>query len=279
MHSLKKVKIPDKVKELEGETFYGCKKLQEVKLSKKLVKLEPYTCFDDCPKLNKVTLSKANKHLKIENNTLLTKDGKNLIWVIPKKKNISVPDTVEIIETGAFYSSQAKKIHLGKRVIELQTDCLSGTKIETIDVDKENPVYAKDGQCIYRKDDGALVIGVAKQAKLVISNKVQKLTREATLCGTLSEDRELYLLDIPSSVTWLGKEWVFALPVSALGKVYYRSVTPPQLEKSGNDGDAQLQIFCEIYVPKQSLAAYQNWYRAAGDFDFIDKEDWHTFLG
>lgn len=277
MRQLTKVKIPDKVRTLYAETFYGCKKLKEVKLPKNLSAFSPYTCFDDCPKLDKVTLSKKNKKYIIKNDVLLTKDGKNLIWAIPKKKTIIVPDTVQTIASGAFYDSQVRKIQLGKNVAKLEEDSMSGTEIETITVDAANPIYAKDGQCIYRKEDGTLAVAVAKQAELVISNKVKRLTSDATLCGTLSEDRELYLLDIPASVISLGQDWIFTLRVSTLGKVYYRGATPPQLEKPSDESSASLPIFCDIYVPKASLSLYQNWYKSVGDFEFIEKDEWHTF--
>lgn len=277
MRQLTKVKIPDKVKTLYAETFYGCRKLKEVKLPKNLSTFSPYTCFDDCPKLDKVTLSKKNKTYRIKNDVLLTKDGKTLIWAIPKKKTILVPDTVQVIESGAFYDSHARTIKLGKNVTKLANDSMSGTNIETITVDDANPVYAKDGQCIYRKEDGTLAVAVAKQAELVISNKVKKLTSDATLCGTLSEDRELYLLDIPASVVCLGQDWIFTFRVSTLGKVYYRSPTPPQLEKPSDETSASLPIFCDIYVPKASLSVYQNWYKSIDHFQFVEKGDWHTF--
>lgn len=279
MRALTKVKIPDKVKVLDSEIFYGCKKLKEVKLPKNLTEFSSHTCFTDCPKLDKVTISKKSKKFTAKNGLLLSKNGKNLVWVVPKKKTVTVPDRVTTIETGAFYSSNATTVKLGKNISDLQRDCLSGTEIEKITVDKANPVYAKSGQCIYRRTDGLLTVAIAKSAELVVSNKVKKMTADATLCGTLTEDRGVRLLDIPASVTWLGAEWNFAIPVGGgESKVYFRGTTPPQLEKGGGEFNAKLPIFCKVYVPKASLKAYQDWYKATGDFEFIlDEKDWCTF--
>lgn len=278
MRSLTKVKIPDKVKTLDSETFYGCKKLKEVKLPKNLTDFSTYTCFADCPKLDKLTISKKNKKFTVKSGLLLTKNKKALIWVAPKMKTVTIPDSVTTIETGAFYSSNATLVKLGKSINNLQGDCLSGTEIENITVNKANPVYAKDGQCIYRKSDGLLAVAIAKSAELVISNKVKRITADATLCGTLTESRGVSLLDIPASVTFLGVEWNFAIPVGGgESKIYYRGATPPQLEEGWKEGYAKLPAFCEIYVPKASLKAYQDWYKAAGEFMYVDEKNWHTF--
>lgn len=222
MSALTKVRIPDKVKVLHAETFYGCRKLKEVKLPKNLSSFSNYLCFDDCPKLDKVTLSRKNKKYTVSNDILMSKDNKTLIWAIPKKTTITVPNTIETIESGAFFNSQVKNIKLGKYVTNLKSGSIMGTKIETISIDEENPAYAVDGQCIYNKRDASLVVGIAKNAQLVISDKVKKLTGTASLCGSLSEDRQLHLLDIPASVIWLGKNWDEVLSVSGLAKVYFR---------------------------------------------------------
>ena len=277
MRALTKVKIPDKVKVLDSEIFYGCKKLKEVKLPKNLTEISSHTCFADCPKLDKLALSKKSKKFTVKNGLLLSKNGKSLVWAAPKKKTVTVPKNVTTIETGAFYSSNATTVKLGKNISNLQRDCLSGTKIKKITVDKANPVYAKSGQCIYRKSDGLLAVAIAKSAELVVSNKVKKITADATLCGSLTEGRGVKLLDIPASVTWLGVEWVFAIHMGASAKVYFRGTKPPQLEEGGEEFNAKLPIFCEVYVPKGSLKAYQDWYKTVGEFSFIEKKDWHTF--
>lgn len=277
MRALTKVRIPDKVKVLHAETFYGCKKLKEVKLPKNLSSFSNYLCFADCPKLDKVTLSRKNKKFAVSNDMLMSKDKKTMIWAIPKKTTITVPDTVQSIESGAFFNSQVKNIQLGKEVTNLKSGSISGTKIETVTIAEENPVYAVDGQCIYNKRNDSLVVGIAKNEQLVISDKVKKLTKAASLCGSLSEERQLCLLDIPASVVWLGKNWDDVLSVSALAKVYFRGATPPQVEKRGGYYAASLPVFCDIYVPKASLSLYKNWYKKLELYEDTEKEQWHTF--
>lgn len=138
MRALTKVRIPDKVKVLHAETFYGCKKLKEVKLPKNLSSFSNYLCFADCPKLDKVTLSRKNKKFAVSNDMLMSKDKKTMIWAIPKKTTITVPDTVQSIESGAFFNSQVKNIQLGKEVTNLKSGSISGTKIETVTIAEED---------------------------------------------------------------------------------------------------------------------------------------------
>ena len=282
MKVLEKVKIPDGVKYLYGETFYDCPKLKEVTLPKKMIGFQPYSCFDACPKLDKVILPKKNKAFVLKNNMILTKNGKTAVWAIPKKKKIKVPASVRKIVSGAFYGSLARTVTLGKKVSVLEADSICGTEIEKVKVDPANATFAKDGQCIYYKKNGTLAVGVSQAAELVISRKVKKITRNCSICGTVSEDRQLYLLDIPASVKCLGKDWLDAFDVSASGKVYFRKSTPPRLEKGGDVNTAPLPIFCKVYVPKSSLKKYQKWYRESGlkqmqEDGLEDMATWKTF--
>lgn len=269
MLSLEKVKIPDNVKVLDYGTFADCKKLREVTLPKKLKDLKK-SCFEDCKKLERMTISSKNKKYKIKNKMILTKQKKNLYYVSPNVKNIIIPDCVTTIETDAFADSQAEKLQLGKCVKKFQANSLTGSKIKKV-VTGNNPYYAVDGNCVFRRKDKALVIGIAKKRKLVISNKVKRITNEASVCGGLKQSQSLKVLDIPASVNWLGEDWLDCFGFGSPDKTYFRRTNPPKR------GSAQLPVFGKIYVPKKSLKAYQEWYMAAGKYDFIEEDDWKTF--
>lgn len=274
MRKLLKVNIPDGVKILENDTFYGCEKLRECKLPKSFSQVR-YTCFEDCPRLANVTLSKENSNFVISNGMILSKDKKRLVWVAPGIKNVAIPATVHTIETDAFINSQVSVVHLGKNITDLKESCLTGKKLMNVTVEKGNPVYARDGQCIYRKSDGALAIGIARKKKLVISNRVKILPEKASLCGELLEDsdRKLEVLDISASVKEMH---AFCPALSVFSRVYYRGTKPPKVT-GGADGWSPLPIFCEVYVPKSALATYKKWYKSLGELDAIEKKDWHTF--
>lgn len=274
MRKLTKVDIPDGVKTLEYDCFYGCEKLREIKLPKSLSNIR-WTCFADCPRLVKVTLPKANPNFTICRGTLLSKDKKKLVWVFPGKKDIHISDTVNSIETNAFINSQVAAVHLGKNVVNLEKYCMEGKKLKDVTVDAENPVYARDGQCIYRKSDCALAVGIAIKKKLKISDRIIKLPEKASLCGELLEDSSegLEVLDISASVKEMH---AFCPAVSVSSRVYYRGKEPPKVIGIISSC-APIPIFCEVYVPQAYLATYKKWYKSLGELDGIEKGDWHTF--
>ncbi len=280
MHALTSVKIPDKVEVLPGSVFYGSKNLKKLQLPKNLKEIDIYSGFDDCPKLSVITLSQKNPNFSVKNKMLLSKDKKKLVWVLPAKKKVTVPDTVEEIGENSFLRSQVTEVKLGKNVSILPSMCLNSKKVKKITLDKKNKSLAKDGQCIYHREDNSFAVGIAKNKKLVISSKITKITEDYSICGVRLSKAQggaglLKRLDIPASVTQLGANWI--RPFDA-DKVYFHNPTPPQLDKEGmEEGYAQLPVFCEIYVPKESLQAYRDWYEAEDLDDTIDEEDWHTF--
>lgn len=273
MHALTKIKIPGKVKELHGETFYGCQKLQEVNLPRKLSYLALDSCFDDCPALTKVTLSKSNRKFAMGDGALLSKDKKKLIWVVPGRHSLTFPKSVRTIASGAFFNCQVERVHIGKNIRKMEINCFSSA-LRDVTVDRANPVYARDGQCIYRKSDKAVVVGIAKKQMLKISDKVKRIPEEASICGQLNEAGELEMLDIPASVSEIHEDSPI-LWLSTGTKVYFRRPAPPKLIQGSSEGKA-LPIFCEVYVPAKSLAAYKNWYKKYDCYSTINKGDWHT---
>lgn len=274
MRKLTKVDIPDAVKTLEYECFYGCKKLREVKLPKRLSNIR-WTCFEDCPRLVKVTLPKSNRNFTTYQGTLLSKDKKKLVWVFPGRKDLKISDTVNSIKTNAFINSQVAAVHLGKNIVNLEGRCLEGKKLKDVTVDTGNSVFARDGQCIYRKSDGALAVGIARKKKLVISDRIIRLPENASLCGELLEDSScgLNVLDISASVKEMH---AFCPAVSVSSRVYYRGKEPPKVIGIISS-HAPIPIFCEVYVPKDVLEIYKKWYESFDVLDCIGKGDWHTF--
>ena len=195
--------------------------------------------------------------------------------MFPGKKDIEISDTVNSIKTYAFINSQVAAVHLGKNIVDLEQHCLAGKKLKDVTVDTGNSVFARDGQCIYRKSDGALAVGIARKKELVISDRIIKLPEKASLCGELREDfyQRLDVLDISASVKEMH---AFCPVVSVSSRVYYRGKEPPKVIGIISSR-APIPIFCEVYVPKDVLEIYQKWYESLGMLDFIEKRDWHTF--
>ena len=115
LRKVKSITIPDGVQKISAETFYGCKSLKEVKLPKSLASFDNYTSFSACPKLSKVTLSKENKSFKMQKGLLLNKKGTKLIWAVPAKNKITVPDSVTSIADNALKAGKATSVILARR--------------------------------------------------------------------------------------------------------------------------------------------------------------------
>ena len=117
---LQYIEIPEGVKTL-SQTFDGCKNLETVILPTSLEKIYDLT-FNDCEQLRYLYLpenvckvdwnssfdktglelievSENNPNFKSENNLILTKDGKTVVYCPPIVENIIVPEGVENIGT------------------------------------------------------------------------------------------------------------------------------------------------------------------------------------
>ncbi|MDE6635728.1 MAG: leucine-rich repeat domain-containing protein, partial [Lachnospiraceae bacterium] len=106
--SIKKVTIPDTVESIGIAAFEGCSNLSEVKLSKKLKKIE---------------------------RDAFTETG---------LRQIKLPDSVKFISNYAFYScKKLKKVHLGKNLKKIRIGCFSGcTKLSSINLEHVEEIGA-----------------------------------------------------------------------------------------------------------------------------------------
>lgn len=263
---MKSIVIPDGVTKINAETFYGCKSLQTVKLPKSMEAFENYTSFAACPKLSKVTLSRENKNFKMQNGMLLNKKGTKLIWALPKKKKIVVPDSVTTIAENALKSGNATSVYLGKKVKKLEKSAIAGKKITKITLSKKNRALARQGQCIYERKSGRLVAAIAKKKVLKVGNKVKWINGDASLCGS----RRLKKLYLAASVKTLQGRWgEFYEAGYSTTKVYFYSKKPPKLIENDDKNYCYLPIFADVYVPKASLAKYKKWYRDNDALKFV----------
>ena len=100
--------------------------------------------FADCPAISEMKLSKSNKTYKVEKGAVLSKDGKQLYWVLPAKKKYTISSKTSSIDTNALRDCKMKKLVLPAHVIDLKRYALYSKNIKKITVDTTNPVYAKD---------------------------------------------------------------------------------------------------------------------------------------
>lgn len=163
---LTSVILPNSISKIGRYAFQGCKNLTRIKLPIYLDDI-PMNAFSQCSGL----------------------------W------DVEIPNSVKSIGANAFiYASSLKELTLSANVTELGDGCFGRTGLERIDVDKDNPVYRSEGNCIIRRADEELLIG-CRTSKIPYG--VKSIGRDAFI-GVESTE-----IQIPSSVTTI-KRFAFA---------------------------------------------------------------------
>lgn len=83
-----------------------------------------------------VTIAEDNTKCKVSNGCLLSADGKELYYCISSRGKITIPDSVEVIDTAACCDKKIKELTLGKNVKTISDYAFEGAKIGTINVNK-----------------------------------------------------------------------------------------------------------------------------------------------
>lgn len=255
-NKIKKVVIPNGVKELTPYSFAACPKLKEVKLPAKLTSLN-VKAFDKSRKISKFTISSKSKNFKTKKGLLLSKNSKKLIWAAPAIKKIVIPNGVKKLEDNALFATKATKVVIPKSVREIGSCALTGKDIEKIELKKGNKVYKMDGGSIYNKSDKSLAAILVKKGRAKISSKVKVLGEGISVMGAYYIDR----VDIPKSVNTVIEDWMFFSDYEVSGtKIYFHGKKPPKIvsEVSGQIFTA-LPIFNKVYVPKGAKKTYIRW--------------------
>ncbi len=273
MHSLQGVKMSKKVTSIQEYTFYGCSNLKKVILPDKLKSLHNLA-FDSCLKLDTLKLSASNSTYMIKNKCVITKKSKSLVYAIPKVKTLDIPAGTRIIKKNALYDTLASTVNIPASVKKMEVHAL-GRNIKNVKVSANNKVYAKDGQCIYNKNDKSLAVAIVdKNGELYISNMVEKLTTEYSVIN-LGKN---YLKKVTYPET-LNKVVVpgFSMLTVTGGKVYFTGENPPEIEKPETAIHyASLPVFVDVYVPKASLSKYKAWYKENECYSYVNS--WNTYV-
>ena len=150
---VKKIILPDSVKEIYEGAFTNCSKLEEVKFSENLEVIEkgafikcpkikrikiPKKCstigewaFAGCSNLKKIVVEKGNKHYRIYKGALYDKKKTTLVMYPRnyKKTNFIIPKSVKIINGGAFINNKyIKNLVFKGRVMEGDIPAFTGMK-------------------------------------------------------------------------------------------------------------------------------------------------------
>lgn len=280
LDSLMTIKLPKKVKKIEKYTFYGCDKLKTIVLPEQMETFENSSLWD-CPSLNDIKLSKKNKTFQVKGNCLIRKKNKALVFAAVAGEDFTIPDGIKKITSYAFGSATASAIHIPASVAEIEKEAFNrdawreNINIKDVTVSENNPAYARDGQCIYKKSDKSLAVAIPdEKGELRISELVEILTSDISLvnCDTAWVD---YLEKVvyPSSLKHVTVPGFGAITAR---NVYFTGSVPPKVVRPKSySGYAKLPIFCHVYVPESYEDAYKAWYKEHKCHSYVD--GWHAY--
>lgn len=158
MESLEKISLPKGLEEIKGNIFYSDKKLTTITIPSATTKGVEYLSGKAWKRFK---INSNNPKYKIKNGVLLSKDGRVIYGICTSKS----------------------AVRIGKNVTKISSGGLTTNKKCNISVDKRNKVFAKSGQCIYKRKNGELVCISASDGKVTLSEKVKMLNNAVMVAG------------------------------------------------------------------------------------------------
>lgn len=261
--NLKAVKLPKKLKKLDLMTFINSKGLTEITIPEKVTEVSPYA-FDECKNIKRIKVSKNNKTYKHADGMLLSKDGRMLCLVPAAVSTVNIPDTVSIVDKWAFCQSGAEKIYIPESVADIRDDALT-CKAKYVEISKENPVFAMDGECIYDKERKVLRAVVNADKNIVISDNVKIIPAGVSVIGKCAG-----YLEIPESVTTLDTPYWHRIADGINVVIKFRSAVPPEIITDIPSWEyAYFPVYSEFIIPKEGEEAYRKWLKDTDCEDIV----------
>ncbi|MCI9378729.1 MAG: leucine-rich repeat protein [Eubacterium sp.] len=279
LNSVTTIKLPKKIKKIDIYTFYGCDKLKTIVLPEQMDSFQNSSLWG-CPSLKEIRLSKKNKTFESTGNALIRKKNKALLFAATGGKAYTIPDGVKKVTSYSFSGAVSPVVYIPDSVAEIEGKAFNlfsireNSKIKDVVVSEQNPAFARDGQCIYRRADKSLAVAIPdEKGDLQVSGQVEKLTGDISLvnCDTFSE-KNLGKVVYPSSLKHVV---VPGLTIINADNVYFTGSVPPEVTDPDNAEDGVLPVYCHIHVPAAYEDAYKAWYQKYEPYSNVD--GWHTY--
>ena len=277
MNSLTTIKLPKKIKKIDIYTFYGCDKLKTIVLPEQMESFQNSSLWG-CPSLKEIRLSKKNKTFEVRGNALIRKSNSDLLFAATGGKSFTVPDGVKKITSYAFSGAVSEVIYIPDSVAEIEGKAFNhfslraNGKIKDVVISEQNPVLARDGQCIYRRADKSLAVAVPdEKGKLRISEQVEKLTGDMSIVNCDTWNTSLEKVIYPSGLKYV---IVPGLTEIDAKNVYFTGSVPPEVVDLNHTEYSELPSG-QIYVPEAYEAAYEAWYKKFDIYTMVN--GWHTY--
>ena len=194
--------IPNSVTKIGRRAFGGCNRLTSLAIPESVVDMHQYT-FTDCIGLTNIAVHSDNPCFASENGVLFNKNKTVLIFCpTGLQGDYVIPDTVEIIEDGAFSDCTGlTSVFIPDKVCAIDVKDFNGCNgLISFTVHSDNSVFASVDGALFNKDKTSLrAYPQGRQGDYIIPNTVKQIGIEAFYrCEGLTS------VIIPASVTHIG---------------------------------------------------------------------------
>lgn len=157
---IEQIRLPESLESIDGLAFAFCRNLKEINIPTRVTEIGP-GAFMECDSLSSITLDASHPSFVFEDGVLLNKEKtKALACLKAKSGAVTLADTVQVVETYAFYGcSHLVSVTLPEHVREIGfeafKDCTSLKEVSflgacpTFHQEGEDSVFSGDTLTLY----------------------------------------------------------------------------------------------------------------------------------
>ena len=205
------VTLPNHVTTIGDFAFFNCRELKSITLSGNLTNIGDGV-FVGCNKLTDITVATSNRHYKVIEGALYTKDGSRLICgpAGAKSATYTFPSSLTSIIANAFYGWNITSMTIPDRVTNVNGWTFFGCILGTITVHDSNNYFKVVDGVLLTKDGTTLVRHPSAiiPSVFIIPDSVTSIGELAFNNCTVVPTQQSTGITIPSSVISI-KDWAF----------------------------------------------------------------------
>ena len=192
--SIKKIILPSELTTIENYAFAYCYELIEINIPENVTSIGSGIFWSDT-NLKNVNIDSNNKCFVMQNNLILSKDGKNVEAALLNSTKIEIPEGVINIKDDIFNGSNATSMYIPNSVENLSGLTFAGIKnLTEIKINEDNDKYKLENGNLYSKDGRALIMYLAEGDIVKIPEGVEIITNKST------QNRSFTKLILPSTL-------------------------------------------------------------------------------